>query len=137
MQWTWLIVIGISIRVGVDIARYAALRAKRRSERDCASKLGEESADSLRGGSTARLSPVGDSRAAPLVCHWTLNEGRAADGQLEKSAHGIARGHMICRWTFNENGTRIPAETTMAAKRGRALRPQPRAVSTHYRELVN
>jgi hypothetical protein len=34
MQWTWLIVIGISIRLAVDIARYAALRAKRRAEQN-------------------------------------------------------------------------------------------------------
>lgn len=58
MEWTWIIIMGISIRVGIDVARYAALRANRRSERE----------------PTIRQVPVAVLSATPLVCQRTLDE---------------------------------------------------------------
>jgi hypothetical protein len=50
MQATWLIILGISIRVGIDVARYAALRANRQSEKPTKDVGGNKSAGAVDAG---------------------------------------------------------------------------------------
>lgn len=50
MQATWLIIVGISVRVGIDVARYAALRASRHLEQLAADGGGDKSASAVDAG---------------------------------------------------------------------------------------
>jgi hypothetical protein len=56
MQATWLIIVGISIRVGIDAARYAALRSNRRSGQLTETDPGDE-LKSPAGADSTRVQP--------------------------------------------------------------------------------
>jgi hypothetical protein len=119
MQWTWLIVMGISIRMGIDVARYAALRAKRTTEQHSAGRETYESANWPNALSPAAAAPVAHTSIAPLAYRWTVQD------------------QMICQWTFNENATRVQPKIALASRRGRAPRTLSRPAGARRHALVN
>jgi hypothetical protein len=108
MQTTWFIIMGISIRVGIDIARYAALRAQRQSN-DGGRTMGKKPA-SPNAGTLAPQAPVVNLPAAPLAYRWT--------------------------WADDSTATVAP-EKVMAARRGEGSRLQSRTMQANHHEFVN
>jgi hypothetical protein len=64
MQWTWLIIAGISIRMAVDVARYAALRANRQSDHSGVDARGHEAAVAAE---PIAIQAAADLPATPLI----------------------------------------------------------------------
>jgi hypothetical protein len=108
MQTTWFIIMGISIRVGIDIARYAALRAQRQSN-DGGRTMGKEPA-SPHAGTVAPRAPVANLPAAPLAYRWTWADDSTAN---------------------------VAAEKPVAVKRGGGSRLQSRTMQANHHEFVN
>jgi hypothetical protein len=102
MQTTWFIIMGISIRVGIDMARYAALRAQRQPN-DGGRTVGKESA-SPNAATVGRQALVADLPAAPLAYRSTWADEVAPDRRrLEQAAQFIPWHSLACDWTLDDS----------------------------------
>jgi hypothetical protein len=101
MELMWLSITGVLIRVGIDVARYVALRAQRRSEAGNVDGSAKSGVGCLPVEVHPPLVAAVDLSAAPPVCSWACGEG--ADQPLV-----TARGRLVCRWAFRDDTSQQP-----------------------------
>src|ERR1700761_1172885 len=105
MELTWLSIMGITIRVGIDVARYAALRTKRRSHPgEEGGPQGVAPVEPQPGETQAQGSRRMSAGKEALVCRWTrVADGPHLDPQLKEAQPPfVASGRLVCRWTVGD-----------------------------------